>query len=145
MWTKISILLGCFLSLQLSAVGAQNGIHVAIAGLHSDKGQVICSLYCSADGFPKDGGKAMAYAKSPIINRHADCSFSGIQPGTYAVSVFHDENSNGRLDTNFLGIPREGVGASNNAKGRFGPPKFHDASVVYAGGDMDLRIEITYL
>jgi len=41
--------------------------------------------------------------------------------GKYAVSVFHDENSNGKLDTNFLGIPREGVGASNNAKGHFGP------------------------
>jgi len=47
--------------------------------------------------------------------------FPGVAPGRYAVSVFHDENSNGKMDTNFIGIPREGVGASNNAKGHLGP------------------------
>jgi uncharacterized protein (DUF2141 family) len=61
------------------------------------------------------------------------------------VSVFHDENSNSKLDTNFMGIPREGVGASNKAKGHFGPPKFHDASFPFAGGRLDLQITITYL
>jgi len=46
----------------------------------------------------------------------------------YAVSVFHDENYNGKLDTNLLGIPREGVGASNDARGNFRPPKFGAAA-----------------
>ena len=142
---KVSILLYCFLSLHVSANDARNRIHVAIDGLRSDKGQVICSLCSSAEGFPKNYGKAVAHTNSVIANRHANCEFSGIQPGTYAISVFDDANSNGRLDTNFFGIPREGVGASNNARGHFGPPSFHDASFGYAGGHLNLRIVITYL
>jgi uncharacterized protein (DUF2141 family) len=51
-----------------------------------------------------------------IIDGRAVCEFPGVTPGTYAISVFHDENSNGKLDTNLLGIPREGVSASNNRK-----------------------------
>ncbi|HKR26614.1 MAG TPA: DUF2141 domain-containing protein [Terriglobales bacterium] len=145
MLASLSTLLCCFLILQIPSSNPHNVIHVGIDGFRTDKGQVICSLYSSAEGFPKNAGEAIAHSKSPIANRHADCEFSGIQPGTYAISVFHDENSNGRLDTNFLGIPREGVGASNNARGHFGPPKFHDAAVAYSGGEMHLRIVITYL
>ena len=120
-------------------------IHVEIAGLRSDKGQVFCALYSTADGFPKDSKKAIARLNSPISHEHAVCEFSGIAPGTYAVSVFHDENSNGKLDTNFMGIPREGVGASNNAKGHLGPPKFRDAAFHFLGSRLDLPITITYL
>jgi uncharacterized protein (DUF2141 family) len=64
---------------------------------------------------------------------------------TYAVSAFHDENSNGNLDTNFMGIPREGVGASNNAKGHLGPPKFEAAAFQFSGGKLNLKITIKYL
>lgn len=145
MFAKLSIVLCCFLAVQAGSGETHNAIHVAIDGLHTDKGQVICSLYSSAEGFPKNEKKAIAHAESLITNRRADCKFAGIPPGTYAISVFQDENSNGRLDTNFLGIPREGVGASNNARGHFGPPSFRNASFVYAGGDMDLKIVIAYL
>jgi len=120
-------------------------IHVEIAGLRNERGQVFCALYSSPDGFPKDSKKAVAHVTSAITHQHALCEFSGIASGTYAVSVFHDENSNGKLDTNFIGIPREGVGASNNAKGHHGPPKFHDAAFPFAGGRLDLQITITYL
>jgi len=123
----------------------ENRIHVDIAGLRNDKGQVECALFSSAADFPKRAEKAVARAKAGISQGHAVCEFPGIQPGTYAVSVFHDENSNGKLDTNFLGIPREGVGASNNAKGHLGPPKFADAAFRFSGGRTDLRITIAYL
>ena len=123
-----------------------NIIHVQIDGLRNDKGQVFCSLYSSADGFPKDAEKAMAHTTAAIRNKQAVCEFVGIAPNaTYAVSVFHDENSNGKLDTNFMGIPREGVGASNGAKGHFGPPKFDAAAFRFQGGRMELKITIVYL
>jgi uncharacterized protein (DUF2141 family) len=122
-----------------------NLIHVEIGGLRNDKGQVVCDLYSSADGFPKNGDKAVAHAKSPISNGHAVCEFPDVKPGTYAVSVFHDENSNGKLDTKFMGMPREGVGASNNAKGHFGPPKFDAAAFRFSAGRLELKITITYL
>ena len=57
-----------------------------------------------------------------------------VAPGDYAVSVFHDENSNGKLDRNFMGMPKEGVGKSNDAAGHFGPPKYDDARFSYKGG-----------
>jgi len=145
MLAKIVVLLCCLQALPNVPANAGNVIHVAVDGLRSDNGQVVCSLYVSADGFPKDEKKTIARTTSRIDHRHANCSFFGIQPGAYAIAVFHDENSNNRLDTNFLGIPREGVGASNNAKGHFGPPKFNDAAVAYSGGRMDLKIVIAYL
>lgn len=122
-----------------------NLIQVDIDGLRSDRGQVICALFSSAVDFPKKPGKATALATSQISQRQAVCEFRDIPPGTYAVSAFHDENSNDKLDTNFLGIPREGVGASNNAKGHFGPPKFSAAAFQYSGGRSDLKISINYL
>ena len=123
----------------------ENLIHVEIGGFRNDKGQLVCSIYSSADGFPKIGDKAATIVKSPISNGDAVCVFPGLKPGTYAASVFHDENSNGKLDTNFMGMPREGVGASNNAKGHFGPPKFDAAAFRYSGGRLELKISITYL
>ena len=122
-----------------------NIIHVEIGGLRNDKGQVFCALYSSPDGFPKNSEKAVARIKSAISDKQAVCEFSGMAPGTYAVSVFHDENSNGKLDTNFVGIPREGVGASNGAKGHLGPPKFDAAAFHFSGGRLDLNITINYL
>jgi uncharacterized protein (DUF2141 family) len=122
-----------------------NLIHVEVEGLRNSKGQVLCALFSSADGFPKNSAKASGRTKANISNGHAICEFPGVPPGTYAVSVFHDENSNGKLDTNFMGIPREGVGASNNAKGHLGPPRFDAAAFRFSGGRLELKIKVNYL
>ena len=132
-------------SLPQAPVPQVNLIHVEIDGLRNDKGQVLCALFSSAGGFPKDSAQAIAHARSEISHGHAICDFSGIASGIYAVSVFHDENSNGKLDTNFMGIPREGVGASNGARGHLGPPKFDAAAFHSSGGRVDLKIAINYL
>jgi uncharacterized protein (DUF2141 family) len=124
---------------------AENVIHVEISGLRSDKGQMLCALFSSADAFPKHADKAVARLTAKITERHATCDFTGVAPDTYAVSVVHDENANGKLDTNFIGMPREGVGASHDAKGYMGPPKFNAASFQHAGGRLDLKIHVNYL
>jgi len=129
------------------SVPRNNVIHVEISGLRSDQGQMLCALYSAAqaEAFPKKADKAVARLTAKIAERQAVCDFTGVAPGTYAVSVVHDENSNGKLDTNFIGMPREGVGASNDAKGHMGPPKFGAASFRYEGGRMDLKIHVKYL
>ena len=78
---------------------------------------VIDGYLLNVDAFPQKDDKAVAHYTAEISDRQAYCEFSGIAPGTYAASAFHDENSNGKLDTNFMGIPREGVAASNDARG----------------------------
>ena len=149
-WREILVLSGAFL-LIFSAVFAQaqssqgSLIRVEVAGLHNDKGKVVCALFSSPVDFPKRVDKAVAHTSSEIAQAHAFCEFPGIASGTYAVSVFHDENSNGKMDTNLMGIPREGVGASNDAKGHFGPPKFEAAAFRFSGGRQDLKITIYYL
>lgn len=125
--------------------GASNSIKVVVVGLHSNDGEVDCALFGSADGFPGDSTKAIKNTKSKIENGQAVCTFSGVACGDYGVSVFHDENGNGKLDRNFMGMPKEGVGASNDAAGHFGPPKFDDARFSYKGGPQALTIHVRYL
>ncbi len=124
---------------------AANVIHVELTGFRNDKGRAWCALHSSAKDFPKNAGKTAVLRNVAIVSGHAGCDFADVPAGTYAVSVFHDENNNGKLDTNLLGIPREGVGASNDAKGHFGPPKFSNAAFRYSGGLLNLVIRITYL
>lgn len=126
-------------------VGAENSIKVIVVGLHSNDGEVDCALFNSADGFPGDASKAIKTVKSKIENEQATCRFVDVLPGDYAVSEFHDENGNGKLDTNFLGMPKEGVGASNDAAGHMGPPKFDDARFKYSGGRAVMTIHTRYL
>jgi uncharacterized protein (DUF2141 family) len=123
----------------------ENVIHVDVRGLRSDKGQMLCALFSSAEAFPRKADQAIARLTAKIAKHQATCDFTAVAPGTYAVSVVHDENSNGKLDRNFIGMPREGVGASNDAKGHMGPPKFSAASFHYKGGRLDLKIHINYL
>jgi uncharacterized protein (DUF2141 family) len=67
------------------------------------------------------------------------CVFPGIAEGVDGLSAFHDENENGKLDTNFLGMPVEDYCASRNARGTFGPPSFDDARFTYKGGTKRLE------
>jgi len=126
-------------------IGAANSIKVIVVGLHSNDGEVDCALFNSADGFPGDPAKAAKTTKSKIENGQATCIFAGVAPGDYGVSVFHDENGNGKLERNFMGMPKEGVGASNDAAGHFGPPKFDDARFNYKAGRSVMTIHIRYL
>ena len=120
-------------------------VQVIVSGLRNAKGQVSCALFRSPDGFPKDASKAVAHQEVRITGAQATCNFEGVSPGQYAVAVFHDENGNGKMDTNFIGMPREGVGASNNPKTRMGPPRFADAAFTVAGSKVDLQITVHHL
>jgi uncharacterized protein (DUF2141 family) len=68
--------------------------------------------------------------------------FNKVHAGTYGLSAFHDQNENGKLDTNFLGMPIEDYCASNNARGVFGPPSFDDAKFTFRGGTKKLEAHL---
>jgi uncharacterized protein (DUF2141 family) len=121
-------------------------ISAEIGSLRSDRGTIFCSLYNSEDGFPMEGSKAFRRAETKPRGGRATCTFPGLPAGTYAIGLLHDENDNGKMDTNFVGLPKEGYGASNDAKATFGPPKFKDAKVELGGGGvLTLKINVRYL
>ncbi len=99
-------------------------IHVTITDITSDEGMLYIALYNSEDTFL---GKRYKSAMSRIENGKVVTHFTDVPEGIYAVSVFHDENNNQKLDTNFMGIPKEDTGCSNNAKGFMSAPKWEDA------------------
>ncbi len=107
---------------------------------NSDRGFVVCALFANATGFPSDGAtRSIAHLRLRPARHRVTCSFAGLAPGTYAISVFHDEDSDGELDTGLFGIPTEGWGTSRNAHGTMGPPHWADARFAYRGGAIRLR------
>jgi uncharacterized protein (DUF2141 family) len=121
---------------------AMGVLTIRVSQLRSNDGQVGCALYTSADGFSTDPSKAAQMRWCPIKEQTSTCSFDPIPAGTYAVACFHDENGNGKLDKNFLGIPTEGTVVSNHAKGSMGPPPFDKAKFSFSGvaSALDLRM-----
>lgn len=101
---------------------AQGQIIVEIKGVESDKGTIFINLYQRAEGFPSDWSKAFKQISIPATEGTMNYTFQNIPWGSYAISIAHDENDNGTLDTNFIGMPKEPVGASNQT--RLGKPKF---------------------
>jgi uncharacterized protein (DUF2141 family) len=97
---------------------------VNIAGINSDKGSLLVGIYKTEKSFLKKPFKSDIIK---IINKKSTVVFKNIPKGTYAVSFVHDENDNKKMDTNFIGIPKEDFGCSNNATGFMGPPKYKDA------------------
>lgn len=114
-------------------------IQVTITDIDSDKGMLYIALYNSEDTFL---GKRYKSAISKIENGNVVVHFTDVPEGVYAVSVFHDENNNKKLDTNFMGIPKEDTGCSNNAKGFMGAPKWKDAKFELKGNTAVLEIKM---
>jgi uncharacterized protein (DUF2141 family) len=115
-----------------------------VTDLRSNAGQVGCSIYNSANGFPADSAAALQRLWCPIQNAASSCAFAPIPAGTYAVACFHDENKNGMLDRGLFGIPKEGTVASNQAKGFMGPPSFEKAKFSFSGSSADLPLHMGY-
>lgn len=119
-------------------------IVVEIGDLHSNDGKVACALFTPEHAASFPGTESAKQLVVPISDLKATCRFTDLKKGMYAIAVFHDENDNGKLDTNFFGIPIEGSGASNGAQGWLGPPKFDDARFEFTGGEHEVKIEVNY-
>jgi uncharacterized protein (DUF2141 family) len=104
-------------------------INVNITGMKADKGNVYVALYNSEKTFLKENFKGSIVK---VTNKKATAIFKNIEKGVYAISVFHDKNDNKKMDTNFMGIPKEPIGCSNGATGFMGPPKYKKAKFTVA-------------
>ena len=98
------------------AFGQDINLNVEIEGIQSEKGKILFSIFSDKNGFPDDMTKAVKKGIVHIENGKAIFDLD-LPPGEYALMVFHDEDDDNELKTNFIGIPKEGVGNSNNHKG----------------------------
>jgi uncharacterized protein (DUF2141 family) len=130
--TALILMMAIFVSIaaHTAETSTTGSIRVEVTGIKNTTGQLGINLFVKKDGFPSDWQKAYKHILIPIDGKTATYTFTDIPYGKYSISVMHDENKNKKLDTNFMGIPKEGFGVSNNVTNSFGPPKFEDATVV---------------
>lgn len=102
---------------------------------NNDDGVVRCGLF-KQDGWLKDAFRASVVR---LHNKRGLCIFKGVPPGVYGASAFHDEDNDGKLDTNLVGYPMEEYCATNNARNLMSAPSWKDAKFVYRGGTVRLR------
>ncbi len=131
-------LLVFFLSISFT-INNKARIKVNITNIQNNKGQVIVALYNNEADFPK---KPFISKINKIIDGKSVVILDDIKNGNYAIAIIHDENSNGKLDFNILGMPSEKTAASNNAKGFFGPPSWEDAVFIVENKNVVQEIEM---
>ena len=103
---------------------------LSVVGLESDEGKAMIALFNSEEGYSETGknfkSNAIEIKDSKVVWTIEDLPF-----GEYAIKLYHDENGNGKMDKNMLGIPSEDYGFSNNASGSFGPADYEDAKFIF--------------
>jgi uncharacterized protein (DUF2141 family) len=126
--------------------GINQNLKITITRLHNNNGVVLVSLFKEGEGFPDNALKAYGKEKAYIVDKTATLIFKSVPPGTYAVAILHDENSNQKMDKNILGLPKEGYGFSNNASAPFGPPSYKKASFTHTvNGPTEIQVKAKYL
>ena len=127
-----------------ATASADSQLEVSVTGLRNQKGNVLICLTANPKAFPDCSKDANAIKRVVKANAASSVVFVGAAPGTYALSLIHDENGNGKLDT-AMAIPREGFGFSRNPKIAFGPPKFTAAAFAFSGsGSQSVRMKYMF-
>lgn len=131
--------------LKAQTTGTAN-LTVRVTGARNAKGKIRVALFRDRKGFPNDASQAVHTQAADIDPQtlSAQVVFTGLPAGVYAVSVFHDENMNEKLDKNFVGVPKEGYGASNNPKKKMGPPNFDETKFQLGMADQSVEIKLMY-
>lgn len=131
-----------FCGLAALGVSAQAGdLKLVLHGNGLAGKTLYVAVHQRAENFP--GGASQAPQSSVVATADsAVLVIPHLPAGEYAVAAYADMNGNGKLDSNFLGIPKEPVGVSRNAEGRFGPPKFADAAFKLGDGSAELDIQL---
>lgn len=115
---------------------------VNVVGVGEHSGTVVVLLFNHDDGFPAKVAKACQHASAKVTGSVVTLRFADVPLGTYAVTAYHDVNDNQKLDTNWIGIPKEPVAISNNARGRLGPPKWKDAMFELREATQELTVNL---
>ena len=135
---------------------AASELRITVEDIRSPHGTILIGLYDSLetftraieladkDGFLNDPNRFAAVALRANAAMKSAVVLTNLDPGPYTIILFHDENGNGKLDKNALGVPTEPYGFSNNVQGFLGPPAFSKAVMQINAGDKAVRIVLIY-
>jgi len=150
LFAKLFAILPLLLWASLPSLTAQTRgtgtLTVHVNGARNTKGKIGVSLFQSPQGFPEDTSKAIRQESVEIdpSTMSTQVVFKNLPQGTYAVSVLHDENGNGKMDKNFVGMPKEGYGASNNPKKKMHAPTFDEAKFSLDNAEQTIGVTLIY-
>lgn len=137
----VAVALVAFLAGVPAAVAAT--ITVTITGVHSAKGDVYVALFDGPQHFP-DGDYALRHLKVKASMAPIVVTFDHVPAGAYAVGCYHDENSNHKFDTNWIGYPIEGYALSNGIRAVIARPTFAEAAFTVAAPATDVALNVRY-
>lgn len=123
---------------------SQVRLQIAVSGMRTTKGDITITIYPNDAEHFLDGKYKVARQHVPVTLPVTHTCIALSAPGTYAVALFGDENENGHFDTNFLGIPVEGYGFSNNPTLFLGPPDLDEVRIAVHPGDNPVAIKMKY-
>ena len=139
---KFLLLFFAFIFSCTLAAQTRSSVQVTIQEAGSDQGMVRVLLFSGGAGFPDQVRKAVKSFSMPPKNKQVTFTINDLAPGTYALAVIHDQDSNGKLSSNAVGYPTEKFGFSNNPKVYFSPPSFEKASFVLGKTPMKVTISL---
>jgi len=120
--------------------GGPASIILKITGLRSEKGQVRIAVFNSPETWL---GEHPAYSSTiNVDSQTVTWKLNDVPYGDYGIAVFHDENKNGKMDKNLLGIPKERYGFSNNVRATFGAPKWEKGKFAVKNSTTEISIEV---
>lgn len=142
---KIVVIIGLILISALLMATEPDSIYIKVTGtgFKNELGRCRLLLFDSEKGFPDKTENAVLAYSGIIIEGETIFEFKTV-PGTYAVTLMHDQNENKRLDKNWIGAPKEGFGFSRNAKVIMGAPDFKEAAFTVKE-NTSLEIKMIYL
>lgn len=115
----------------VARAGTTATIVLEVSTFRNMRGYLGCQLYSKSEGFPDNWqSQANLRKRVAVTGATTTCTYPDMPPGTYAAAVIHDENSNGKLDTNFIGVPTEGYGISNNHTHALSRPSWNESKFV---------------
>lgn len=125
------------------ALAQTSNLSIKVKGIEEVKGDMCIALYANEEDY-KDSKNQVFGECIPVKLADFEYVIKDLPQGIYMVSLFHDIDSNEELNTNWIGMPKEPFGFSNDAKGKMGPPKFEDASFELKD-DMETTINLMTL
>ena len=139
-----AVTLLAFLVVAPSAVfGDSTGkLIIDISGFPSSDGFAMVALNNSDESYQGGEDAAIAKTKTMVVGQKVQVIFTNLPYGWYGISLYHDENNNGKLDKNMMGIPKEAYGFSNNAKGFLGKPDYKDVKFELNSSEKQIDIKL---